>query len=98
MKNPSLCCKVTFYLRVTLLKSGLACHRQAKPKRNIHNNERKRSCFESCANKGMSVSELRFVRNSRRANSELRFRSLGMADIKVHVYVFCVGHQIRSRA
>jgi hypothetical protein len=31
MKNPSLCCKVAFGLRVTLLKSGLACHRQAKP-------------------------------------------------------------------
>jgi hypothetical protein len=31
MKNPSLCCKVTFCLRVTLQQSGLACHRQAKP-------------------------------------------------------------------
>jgi hypothetical protein len=31
MKNPSLCCEVTFCLRVTLLKSGLACLWQAKP-------------------------------------------------------------------
>jgi hypothetical protein len=53
LKNPSLCCEVTFGLRVTLQQSGLAWRSQAKPKRNFQKNERMRSCFESCANKSV---------------------------------------------
>jgi hypothetical protein len=46
MKNPSLCCEVTFGLRVALQQSGLAKHSQALAQ--LSKEQAQRSYFVCC--------------------------------------------------